>query len=211
MFAAERFVEGGLEVGAAAYFELAGSAKEVAKVLGRVGGVGGVHDQDHVGFAGMAFEDLFGASHHASAVQAPCEVDRELRREVLVGFLDGEELVDDQVWFAAAAIDFAFEEHDRFGLHLLAEAGVVLRPQDAADDAGRVFEVEVDVLAVPVAAGLFRVRFLDAADHAGDEHFGPVLQIAKLLVVVRRVLRQLVAELCQRVACENIFQKFLDE
>lgn len=211
MFAAEEGVEVLLEVGIAAHFEIAGSAEDVAEVLGRVGGVGGVHDQDDVGFAGVAFEDLFGASHLAFAVQAAFEVDRDLRREVLVGFFDGEELVDDQVRFAAAAVHFAFEEHDRFGLHFVAETGVVFGPHDATDDAGRVFEVEVDVLAVPVAAGLFRLSLLDAADHAGHEHFGPVLQIAELFVFVSRVLRELVGELRQRMAGEKNFQKLLDE
>jgi hypothetical protein len=37
---------------------LAGGAEDVAEVLCRVGGVGGVDDQDDVGFAGVAFEDL---------------------------------------------------------------------------------------------------------------------------------------------------------
>jgi hypothetical protein len=35
-----------------------GGAEDVADVLCRVGGVGGVDDQDDVGFAGVAFEDL---------------------------------------------------------------------------------------------------------------------------------------------------------
>lgn len=98
--AAEDFVERRLEVGIAAHFELTGSAQDKAKMLRRIVLVGGVDDQDHVGFSGVAFEDLFGASHLAFAVQAPFEVDRELRREVLVGLLNSEELIDDQVCFA---------------------------------------------------------------------------------------------------------------
>jgi hypothetical protein len=53
-------------------------------VLRRRGGVGRIHDQDHVRFAGVAFEDLFGSEHFAFAMQAAFEVDRELRREALV-------------------------------------------------------------------------------------------------------------------------------
>ena len=197
-----------MQVGVAAYFELIARAEDVAEVLGRVGGVGGVDDQDDVGFAGVAFEDLFGSEHFAFAVQAALEVDRELRREVLVGFLDGEELVDDQVRLAAASVNFAFEEDHCFGLHFVAEAGVVLGPHDAADDACWVFEIEVDVFRMPVAAGLFRLGFLDAADHAGDEHFGAVLQIAELFVVVSRVLRELVGELRQRMTGEEEAEDF---
>lgn len=209
MFAAEEFVERRLQVGVAAHFELARGAEDEAEVLRRVVLVGGVDDQDDIGFAGVAFEDLFGASHFAFAVQAALEVDRDLGREILVGFLDGEELVDDQVRFAAAAVHFAFEEHDRFGLHFVAEAGVVFGPHDAADDPAGIFEVEIGVLTVPVAAGLFRLSLLDAADHAGDEHLGAVLQIAELFVVVSRVLRQLVGNLCQRMTGEEEAEDFL--
>ncbi|TXT19208.1 MAG: hypothetical protein FD138_4371, partial [Planctomycetota bacterium] len=95
VFAAECFVEGGLEVGVAAHFELAGGAQDKSEVLRRVVLIGGVHDQDDVGFSGVIFEDLFGSEHFPLAVQAAFEVDRELGGEVLVGFLDGEKLVDD--------------------------------------------------------------------------------------------------------------------
>ena len=209
VLAAEEFVERRLEIGVTAHFELARSAQDEAEVLRWVVLVGGVDDQDDVGFAGVVFEDLFGASHLALAVQAPFEVDRDLSREVFVGFLDGEQLVDDQIRLAAAAIDFAFEEHDRFGQHFVSEAGEVFGPHDAADDAGRVFQIEVDVLAVPVAAGLFRLSFLDAGDHAADQYFGAVFHVTQLFVGVRRMFFELVGHLRQRVTGEVEAKDFL--
>lgn len=83
-----------LEVGVVDHFELAASAQDAAEVLGWVWFV---HKQDDVGFAGMAFEDLFGSEHFPFAVEASAEVEGVF----LVASLDREMLIDDDVRVAA--------------------------------------------------------------------------------------------------------------
>ena len=90
--------------------------------------------------------------------------------------------LDDQVRLLRARpfVDRAADGHDCVGLDLLLVTDEQVGPDDAADDALGVFQVEHGVAAGAARLGVLRVRELDGREHAAEHHVGAVLQLGRL-------------------------------
>ena len=89
-----------------------------------------------------------------------------------------------------AAIDRAAHGQDGVGLHQLAEPRELLRPEDAADDAVQIFQIEHRILGVRLPwPRVLGVRELDRRKHAAHRHFGALRHAGQAGCRVRAVSR----------------------
>ena len=109
-------------------------------------------------------------------VQGFIEADGDLGSEFAIGLIEGVYAIDDEVWFAAAAVNFAGDDDDIFAFDDVFVAGIVFGPGDAADDSGGIFEVEVRVSSMSISAGFFCGGEFDGGDHAADGDLGAVFE-----------------------------------
>ena len=83
------------------------------------------------------------------------KADGDLRRELLVRLIEGEESIDDHVGFTAATVHFSGDNDYVFRANHFLIPRIVFGPRNAANDSGGVFEVEIGVPRMSVAAGFF--------------------------------------------------------
>ena len=115
------------------------------------------------------------------------EADGDLGSEFAIGLIEGVYAIDDEVWFAAAAVNFSGDDNDVFGFDDLFVAGVVFWPCDAADDSGGIFEVEVRVSSMSISAGFFCGGEFDGGDHTADSDLGSVFEFSEFGVAISGV------------------------
>ncbi|MEY3458233.1 MAG: hypothetical protein RL215_1390 [Planctomycetota bacterium] len=137
---------------------------------------GGVNEEDGIGVSGEARDESADALDIIGCMESFFEADGDLRGEFAIGLIEGMDAIDDEVWFAAAAVNFAGDDDDIFAFDDVFVAGIVFGPGDTADDSGGIFEVEVGVAGVSVAAGFFGGGEFDGGDHAADGDLGAVFE-----------------------------------
>lgn len=135
-------------------------------------------------------------------VQGFIEADGDLGGEFAIGLIESVDTIDDEIWFAAAAVNFSGDDNDVFGFDDIFVAGVVFGPCDAADDAGGIFEVEVGISGMSISAGFFGGGEFDGGDHTADGDLNAVFEFSEFCVAIGGVAFDAAGVLSERVGGE---------
>ena len=112
------------------------------------------------------------------------EADGDLGGEFSIGLIECVDAIDDEVGFAAASVNFSGDDDDVFSFDDIFVAGEVFWPGDAADDASGIFEVEVGIASMAIAAGFFGGGEFDGGDHTADGDLSVVFEIGEFCIAV---------------------------